>query len=364
VADQPAQERTERPTPRRLAKAREEGQIPRSQELLAATVLLTGAAAVAATGPWLGRGTGETLQQASRWLAMGPIGPAEAATVLRDTLGRALLTILPILGAVVLSTVLVGGLQARGVLSWQPVAPQLSRLSPLKGLKRLLGFEGLFTLAKAIVKLTILGAITYAAIVAAWPAIAALTGAEAGGVIAVTRSTVLTIAAWAGLAFLALSLVDYAFASWRHAEQLKMTRQEIVQEFRETEGDPLLKSRIRSLAQQMGRRRMLQQVREADVVIVNPTHLAVALRYDVARSAAPVVVAMGRRKLAERIRAIATESGVPIVRNVGVARALMATAKVGQPVPPALYAAIAEILAYVYRLRGGAPTIFRREARA
>lgn len=364
MAEQPAQERTERPTPRRLAKAREEGQVPRSQELLAATVLLTGAVAVAATGPLLGRDAGETLHHASRLLALGPMGPAEAAIVLRETLGRALLAILPILGAVVASTLLVGGLQARGVLSWQPVAPQFSRVNPLKGLGRLLGFEGIFTLAKAIVKLLVLGAITYAALLAAWPTIAALTGAEASGVIAVTRATVLQIAAWAGLAFLAVSLADYGFASWRHAEQLKMTRQEIVQEFRETEGDPLLKSRIRSLAQQLGRRRMLQAVREADVVVVNPTHLAVALRYDVARSAAPVVVAMGRRKLAERIRAIATEARVPIVRNVGVARALMATAKVGQPIPPALYAAIAEILAYVYRQRGGMPAILRPGARA
>src|SRR5690606_9934096 len=138
-------------------------------------------------------------------------------------------------------------------------------------------------------------------------------------------------------------------------QQMMMTRQEVVQEHRESEGDPLLKSRMRSLAQALTRRRMLQRVREADVVIVNPTHVAVAIKYDVAEASAPIVLAMGQRKLAERIRALAAESRIPVVRNVPVARALLASATVGRPIPPALYAAVAEILAFVYRQRGRLP---------
>lgn len=360
MAEQPAQERTEQPTPRRLAKAEEEGQVPRSQELLAAAVILTGALALAVFGGMVGRETSDSLRQSSRWLAAGPITVGDATTMIRSLFQAGLLAIAPVLGAVVVGAVFVGGLQARGVLALKPITPDLSRINPLKGLGRLLGPEGIFTLLKAIVKLVLLGVITWAALESAWPTIAALVGAEAAAVIAVTRATVLKVATWAGLAFLAVSLVDFAFVSWRHAEQLKMTRQEIVQEFRESEGDPQLKSRIRSLAQQMGRRRMLQQVKDADVVIVNPTHLAVALRYDVLRAAAPVVVAMGQRKFAERIRAIADEARVPIVRDVGVARALIATAKVGQPIPAALYAAVAEILAFVYRQRGRLPGHLRR----
>ena len=143
-----------------------------------------------------------------------------------------------------------------------------------------------------------------------------------------------------------------------------MTRREIFDELRESEGDPMLRSRRRSLAQSFARRRMLQQVKSADVVIVNPTEIAIAIRYDGRKSVAPVVVAMGQRKLAERIRAIAREAGVPIVRNVPVARALLAGARVGQPIPPALYAAVAEVLAFVYRVRGRLPQHLAEARRA
>jgi flagellar biosynthetic protein FlhB len=134
-----------------------------------------------------------------------------------------------------------------------------------------------------------------------------------------------------------------------------MTKQEVIREHRETEGDPLIKSRIRSIAMSMARKRMLQDVPTADVVVVNPTHVAVALKYDMTVALAPVVVAMGQRKLAARIKQIALESHVPVIENKPVARALLATATVGQPIPPALYAVIAEILAFVYRQRADLP---------
>jgi flagellar biosynthetic protein FlhB len=197
-----------------------------------------------------------------------------------------------------------------------------------------------------------------------WPTIAGLVGADAGPVLEVTRATSLRIAFLAGLTFLAIAIIDYSFVAWRHQQQMMMTRQEIIQEHRESEGDPLLKSRMRSLAQQLTRRRMLQRVKEADVVIVNPTHVAVAIKYDAAEASAPIVLAMGQRKLAERIRALASESRIPVVRNVPVARALLASATIGRPIPPALYAAVAEILAFVYRQRGRLPEGLGREARA
>jgi flagellar biosynthetic protein FlhB len=355
MADQPAQERTEQPTPRRMLKARDEGQIPRSQELLAVTVLMAGTLALAMSGAGLGRGIGSVLLLSRDWLASGPMTSPEAATVLRGLVRTVLGALAPILLAVLLPVLLVGGLQARGVLSLKPIAPKWSRINPGAGLKRLLGPDGLFTLFKAIAKLLVLGAVTWGVLTATWPSIAALTGAGAMTVLAVTRATAMRIGLLAGGAFLGVALLDFLFMNWKHHKQLRMTKQELVQEHRETEGDPLLKSRIRSLAQQLGRKRMLQRVKDADVVIVNPTHLAVALRYDAGSGGAPMVVAMGRRKLAERIRALATAARVPVVQNVTVARALMATAKVGQPIPPALYAAIAEILAFVYRQHGRTP---------
>lgn len=357
MADQPAQERTEHPTPRRLEKAQQEGQVPRSQELLAATVLLSGAAALAWLGGGLGRHTIGLLHGLGSTLAVGPMAEGDAVVLIRSVMQGALVALLPVLLLVLAPVLVVGGLQARGVISAKPITPDLSRLDPIKGLKRLFGPEGWFTLFKALVKVAVLGAITWGALEAMWPTIATLLGGEAAAALAVTRSVSLRIVVFTGLAFLALSLVDYLFVSWRHEKQLRMTKQEIVLEHRESEGDPLLKSRMRSLAQQLTRRRMLQNVADADVVIINPTSIAVAIKYDGGDSSAPMVVAMGQRKLAERIRALAMSKGIPLVRNVPVARTLLATAKVGRPIPPALYGAIAEILAFVYRQRGRMPAM-------
>jgi len=154
-----------------------------------------------------------------------------------------------------------------------------------------------------------------------------------------------------GLAYLALSGLDYGYQWYQTEKKLRMTRQEIVRENRDSEGDPMVKARQMSLARQRARQRMMQRVPQADVVVVNPTHIAVALRYDISVAAAPIVVAMGERKIAERIKAIAIKAGVPIIENKPIARALLASARVNHPIPPALYAAIAEILAFVYRTR-------------
>jgi flagellar biosynthetic protein FlhB len=355
MAEQPAQERTEKPTPRRLEKAQAEGQVPRSQELLAATVLLSGAAALAWMGGGLGRHAISLMGELPSALSFGPLTEGDAVVLLRTVLQRSVVAVLPVMLLLLGPVLLVGGMQARGVMSAKPITPDLSRISPLRGFKRLFGAEGLFTLFKALVKVAVLGLITWLALEATWPRIAILLGGEAAEALTVTRSVSLKIVVFTGIAFLGLSLVDYLFASWRHEKQLRMTRQEIVQENRESEGDPLLKSRMRSLAQQLTRRRMLQKVADADVVIVNPTNIAVAIKYDADEASAPIVLAMGQRKLAERIRTIAHSNGIPLVRNVPVAKALIATAKVGQPIPPALYGAIAEILAFVYRQSGRIP---------
>jgi flagellar biosynthetic protein FlhB len=166
---------------------------------------------------------------------------------------------------------------------------------------------------------------------------------------------VVRLALTVGLAFLVLGAFDYLVQFHRTEKQLKMSRHEVTQEYKEQEGDPLIKARVRQIARQRARRRMLTQVATADVVITNPTHIAVALKYDVNQAGAPVVVAMGERKLAERIKAIAGKSGVPIIENKPLARALRAACTVGAPIPPAFFIAVAEILAYVYRIRQRMP---------
>jgi flagellar biosynthetic protein FlhB len=351
-----SQERTERATPRRREEARREGRIPRSQELSAAVVVIAGTLVLAGVGGQvLARFATEALRDSARMLSAGPLSMAGGVTAVRDVSWRLVLALLPCLAGLTAVVTLVNVVQARGVLTWAPVSPRLSHLDPLAGVRRIVSLAGAFNLVKAMAKLAVLGAVTWFVLVRAWPEILSLAGNGPEGVSRVLVALLLRLALTAGLAFLLLAGVDYAFQWTRLEKQLLMTRQEVMREQRETEGDPIIKGRILTIARARARRRMLQAVPTADVVVVNPVHVAVALRYDTDVALAPVVVAMGERKLAERIKAIALKAGVPIVENRPVARALLATAVVGRAIPPALYAAIAEILAWVYRTRGRLP---------
>jgi flagellar biosynthetic protein FlhB len=348
-----AQERTERATPRRREEARREGRIARSQELSAATVVLAGTAALAiAGGHTLGHFAAGTLREGARALAAGPFTVATASTLLQSTiLGLALAGLPFVLGLAAL-VLLVNVVQARGVMAWKAVAPKWSHVSPVAGLKRLVSPEALFNLVKSLAKIAVLSVVTYLMISSCWPELMSLAGADPAQTAIVLRTLLIKLATLTGLAFLAISLADYGFQVFRMEKSLRMTRQEVVREHRDSEGDPLVKARILSIARARARQRMLQRAPTADVVVVNPTEIAVALKYDTAEAPAPVVVAMGQRKLAERIKALAIKHNVPVVENRPVARALLATATVGRMIPPALYTAIAEILAFVYRRRG------------
>jgi flagellar biosynthetic protein FlhB len=293
------------------------------------------------------------LRESVRSLSGGPLTPLAATTLVRSAAVGLVLALLPFLLTTAAATALVNVLQARGVLSWQPVTPKLSHLSPVAGLKRLFGLDGLINLLKAVAKFAVLGVVTWITIARSWPQLMSLAGAAPVEVAAVLRALVLRLAVTGSFAFLAVALLDYGLQLLRHERSLRMSREEVVREHRETEGDPLVKGRLLSLARARARRRMLQAVPTADVVVVNPTEIAVALRYDAQLAPAPVVVAMGQRKLAQRIRALAERHDVPVIENRPVARALLATGIVGRAIPPALYAAVAEILAFVYRRRAG-----------
>jgi flagellar biosynthetic protein FlhB len=230
------------------------------------------------------------------------------------------------------------------------------------GFRRIVGAEAGLNLIKSLVKLAALGLVTVLVLRRAWPRFGDLADAAPLRVLEVLRGASLELALTVGLAFLAMGLLDFLVQRIRYERSLRMTRYEVLQEFKEQEGDPQIKARIRQIARQRARQRMLSHVARADVVVTNPTHLAVALKYDPLASAAPVVLAMGERKLAERIKLLALRAGVPLVENRPLARALLQTAKVGAPIPPALYVAVAEILAYVYRRRGRMPAAVARAA--
>lgn len=349
-------EKTEDATPKRREQALEEGRLPRSAELSAAVTLL-GAAMILvySGGSTMAEQAHRFLNESAAWLQAPELtvdGAHSIAIAVARTLGLAVLPALAMLFALIAG---VGVVQSRGHVSLTGLKPKFDALNPMQGLSKMIGPKAFFGLFKAVVKLAVLGWITYLTLRDALPTVVPLATTSLGQFIMTIQTLAFRLILTTGFSFLALAVADYLFEVWQYEQSLKMTKQEVIQEQKEQDGNPLIKQRIRALGQAMRRKRMLADVKKADVVITNPTHIAVALKYDATISGAPIVLAMGERKLAQRIKQIAREGGVPTIENKPLARALLATAKVGKPIPIDLYAAVAEVLAWVYRRRGWVP---------
>ena len=348
------QERTESATPKRREEARNEGRVPRSQELSGAVVLLAGACGLGfSAGSVMAHQAREFLAADLQRLGADALTLNGAAAMLRLAAEHLLLALWPFAVVVIGFSLLVGVVQGRGIFTVRPLEPKLSHLSPLNGIGRLMSVQTPFALLKSLAKFAVLGTVTWLALRQAWPELISLSDAKPDQVIVVFRHLAFRLALSVGLAFVLLALADYAFEVYRHEKSLRMTKQEVLRETKESEGDPLVKSRIRSLQRATSRKPRLGDVTRADVVITDSTHIAVAFKYDADQAAAPLVLAMGERMLAERIKALAAVAGVPLVENRPLAHALLATAKVGRQIPASLYAAAAEVLAQVYRPRAG-----------
>lgn len=349
MADDGFQERTEQATPRRRQEARNEGRIPRSQEIGSAFGLLTAGLAL---GPAL-KLSGEALEtffQQSLSSGGEMLGSTDWTTVwMRGSLVSVLMSFVPLMATLAGVGLMVSALQARGTLTTKPLEVNWERLAPHKNLKRFAGIKPLVELLKAVLKVALVGLVIYVVLGRAWAELIRLPQTSPGSLLALLGYYVVRVLVASALALMALASADYLYQVWQHEKELRMTREEVKKELRETEGDPFVKARLRQLGRSLARMRMMHDVPTADVVVTNPTHIAVALRYDVTVSPAPIVVAMGARKTAQRIKKIAAEHGVPVIENKPLARALFKTADVGGPVPPALYIAVAEVLAFVIR---------------
>lgn len=348
------QEKTEEPTQRRREEAVAEGQVARSQDLTAAALLLASALTLNVAAPALGR-TMRDVMGAGLGFGVAATYDANAAVEVVRMLGwKALGALVGVLGAMALTALVVGAAQARGVFSAKPLAPKFERINPASNIKRVLGAQGFLELAKSLLKLAIVAWAVYGVLSDAQQDVAALAQEGPIALLEVTRKYSVAVLRNAGLAYLALAALDYAYQLWHHQQGLRMTKEEVKQEHKNSEGDPMVKSRMRALGRQRARQQMYKDVPKADVILVNPVHIAVALRYDPDVAPAPFVVAAGRRKVAERIKQIAFDAGVPVVENVPLARALIASVRVGMTIPAELYLAVAEVLAYVMRQRAAA----------
>lgn len=264
------------------------------------------------------------------------------------------LLLLRTIGPLVLTALLLGVavnlLQTGFVASWQGLVPDFTRLNPLTGLYRIVSGRGLVETLKAIGKLAIVGYIAYSTLSGSYPELLATIRQDIPTILAFAGDLLYRLALRIALFLLVLAAADYGYQRWAFERSIRMTRAEVKQEFKQMEGDPQIKSRIRARQRQMARRRMMEAVPKADVVLTNPTHFAVALRYDAATMGAPQVVAKGADLLAARIRDLAREHDVPLVQNPALARALYRSVEVGREIPAEFYAAVAEVLAFVYQI--------------
>lgn len=344
-------QKTEQPTPKRRQEAREKGEIPRSPELTTAVLLFGSAALLGGLGTALARSLGSIFVSALAAIGATTLDAHGAVALLQRTGWKTVAALAPLLLALSGIAVAVGALQARGVASATPMQPKFERINPLSNAKRFFGMQPTMDLLKSLAKLALVGTIVWGGMQAAWTASLALIQSAPFSLVGVVSEHALGMLRKAGLAYLAIAGVDYAWQVWQHEKNLRMSKEEVKQEMKQSEGDPLLKARMRSIGRQLARRQMFKDVPNADVVVTNPTHIAVALKYDPERHSAPVVLAMGQRKVAERIKQIAREAGVPTVENKPLARALLASARVGDLIPAELFLAVAEVLAFVIRSR-------------
>jgi flagellar biosynthetic protein FlhB len=347
AADGPGGEKTEKPTPQRLKKARKEGQIPRTQELGTWASVATASVLL----PMLVKNTFTTVQELLLKIGSVAMRPEAAAVsaLMSQALSAFLSTLMPMaLGLMAVGTA-ASAAQGGISVSAKALKPTLKKFNPVPGLKRMFGGQGLWESAKALIKTAALAAVVVATTGKAKELVAA-SGAMPLSAVADTfsASAVLLMRAVA-ITGLVIAVADYMIVRMRTMKKLKMSKYEIQQEHKQSDGDPHMKAHRRGVAMAMSRNRMMSDVKDADVLLVNPTHVAVALKYEPEKGA-PRVVAKGSDEIATKLREIAAEARVPLVQDIPLARALHASCEIGQEVPPQLFTAVARVLAFVMHL--------------
>jgi flagellar biosynthetic protein FlhB len=341
-------------SPYRAEEFRRKGQVAQSREVSGLVALLAAGGALWVLSPSMGAQLAEFMREMFGAIAAKP--DLTTAEAIRNVFWKCLkvgaLLTLPIAGFGFALGALGSFAQIGSVFSTEPLTPDLNKIDPVQGAKRLFSMRTLIEGLRLVAKMAIILSVAWAALksdVLRAPAV--LDGEAATILVFFSGSAKTTFLSLCGV-LLVFAILDFTLQKHEFNKKLRLTKQEMKQEFKEREGDPQIKARIRAVQREVARKRMMQAVKTADAIVTNPTHIAVAIKYDREKMDAPKVVAKGADLLAQRIREIAKEAGVPLVENVPLARTLYKTVKVGQAVPRALYQAVAEVLAYVYRLRG------------
>jgi flagellar biosynthetic protein FlhB len=358
------EERTEKATPKHRKRARERGQVARSADLSGSLVMVAGLLVVSITAPAIAEAGAASFRAILADIARP--GRATSAAGLNDLMHRALstveITVGPIAGACLLAALVAGVAQVGGRPTPQALKPDFRRINPVSGLRNLLGPNLIFESLKAIAKVAVVGAVATLTILPGMNDLAGLVGVPPAALASIAGHRALGVAQHAAFAYIAIGLLDYLWKRLRHERQLRMTKQEVKDEVRQYGVSSEVRAALRRRQMQIARARMMAAVPSADVVVTNPTHFAVALRYDGTRTA-PEVVAKGQDLIAAQIRRVAEEHDVPVIADPPLARTLHGSTEVGQTIPEELYAAVARVLAFVYKMAGRAPAPARGAAR-
>lgn len=344
------QEKTEDATPKRKEEARKKGQVAKSLEINSAFIILASFFALKLVGPYIYSELAGFMRFMFSHFSTADM-TINDIYILTANFGLVFLkTALPVMAVIAVISVAASLLQVGVMFSFEPIMPQLDRINPISGFQRLFSLRSLVELVKSLCKIAIIGYFIYRFISREIFQLPALINADLTDSLRVSAGLVVDLAMEIGAVILMLAALDYAYQWWEHTKSLRMSKEEVKEEFKQTEGNPQIKAKIKERQRAMAMRRMMQEVPKATAVVTNPTHFAVAIRYD-KTMAAPEVVAKGQDFLAERIKQVAKENRVAIVENKPLARTLYAMVEVGAVVPPELYQAVAEVLAYVFRLK-------------
>ncbi len=352
MAENDSGEKTEEPTGKKLEDAREKGNVAKSPEFVTAAFLLGSLMVFSFAWPPLWRFLMDTMGGTLAQAADASHEGAGLISYLQVMSFRMMVAIVGSMAALSVIAIGVQAMQTGGLLTTQPLAPKFERMNPISNVGKFFGPQPYVDLAKSLLKMFIVSYAVYATLADAWPDVQGLAlNSSPMALMQLMQKYGYALLKNAGMMFVVLAVADYGFQRWKTHEDLKMTKQEVKDESKAQEGNAEVKGRRRSLARERIRRAMFANVKTADVVIVNPVHIAIAIKYDPSVAPAPYIVALGERKIALRIKELAFQHGVPVIENKPLARAMIKVAKVGTMIPVEMYLAVAEVLAFVMRQR-------------
>lgn len=355
-ADEGGADKTEEATPKKLSDARKEGQVAKSQELITAVMLLALFLILKIVVGYIGESFLECFSEVYQTFevyAVDSFSVSIAAGFLKDTLLDILLICLPMFAVAFVVAFVINVVQVKWQVSGKPMQPKLSKFNPIKGFKRIFSKDKIFELIKSVAKIALIFYVAYSELKDEAGAVVALYDFSLNQAVIYVGEFIINLGIKLSVFYLILGVVDYIYQKLKFKKDLMMSKQEVKDEYKQQEGDPNVKGKIKSKMREVSQRRMMQKLPEADVVITNPTHFACAIKYDKEVSEAPVLIAKGADFLAQKIKEVAREHDVPIVENKPLARMLYYNVDLESEIPRELYQMTAEVLAYVYKLKNG-----------